>query len=200
MSRHIEKETRVMISQEEYVSICSDIFKSNPYAQYVNQTNYYFDTDDFEFSNNHQVVRIREKSHMYELTVKIKGEDGDIEINQNISDKLAHKYLRNGSLPHGEVYNAVAALGISPKKLKVIASCYTRRIDVKYDDYLLVIDMNRYDDIEDYNIEIESDISVAHAREVLKRYCEQYQLTYQEDYLVKSARAIKHAREKLASA
>ena len=60
--------------------------------------------------------------------------------------------------------------------------------------------MNRYDDIEDYNIEIESDISVAHAREVLKRYCEQYQLTYQEDYLVKSARAIKHAREKLASA
>ena len=196
MSRQIEKETRAMISHEEYVSICSDIFKQNPYAQYVNYTNYYFDTEDFELTNNHKMVRIRNKGRDFELTFKSKGDDGDLEINQDISNRLAYKYINEGSIPHGEVYNAVALTGLSPRKLKVIISLYSRRIDVKYDDYLLVIDMNRYDDVEDFNIEIESDISVKHAQEVLKKYCEQYHLTYKEDYQVKSARAINLARSK----
>ena len=194
MSVNIEKETRTMISHEEYVSICSDIFKSNPYAPYVSQTNYYLDTEDFELTSNVRMVRIRNIGFDYELTYKERGEDGDIEINEYIAPRYVHKYLKKGSLPHGEVYNAVAATGLSPKKLKVITSLYTRRLSVKYDDYLLVVDMNRYDDIEDFNIEIESDISVKHAQEILKKYCEQYHLTLTPNYQVKSARAINHAK------
>ena len=196
MSRHLEKETRAMITQEQYVEICSDILKSNRHAQYVSNTNYYFDTPDFVLTDNHRMVRIRDKGRSYEITYKAKGEDGDLEINQDISDRLAHKYIKKGSLPHGEVYHAVASLGISPKTMKVITSLYTRRLENEYEDYLLVVDMNRYGDIEDFNIEIESKISMAHASEVLKRYCEQYQLTYRDDYLVKSARAINSARNK----
>lgn len=196
MSTSIEKETRAMISHEEYISICSDIFKSNPHASYISQTNYYFDSEDFELTNANRMVRIRNIKHGYELTYKQKGDDGDIEINEKISALIAHKYLNKGSLPHGEVYNAVATTGLSPKKLKVITSLYTRRLNIQYDDYLLVVDMNRYGDKEDFNIEIESNISVNHARETLKKYCEQYHLTYKDDYLVKSARAINHAKNK----
>ena len=196
MSTQIEKETRLMITHEEYISICSDIIKTNPRVSSFNQTNYYFDSEAFDLTNNHRMVRIRNKGHDYELTYKEKGENGDLEINQIISGRLAHKYLHGGSLPHGEVYNAVARTGLSPKKLKVITSLYTRRIEMPYEDYLLVIDMNSYDDIEDFNIEIESNISVEHASEILKKYCKQYHLTYVKEYTVKSARAINLAKEK----
>ena len=148
MSTQIEKETRLMITHEEYISICSDIIKTNPRVSSFNQTNYYFDNEAFDLTNNHRMVRIRNKGHDYELTYKEKEENGDLEINQIISGRLAHKYLHGGSLPHGEVYNAVARTGLSPKKLKVITSLYTRRIEMPYEDYLLVIDMNSYDDIE----------------------------------------------------
>ena len=196
MSRCLEKETRAMISQEEYVSICGDLFKEYPRSMFITNTNYYFDTEDFAFTDMHHMIRIRNVGHNYELTYKVKGDNGDLEINQDISNRLAHKYLTKGSLPHGEVYNAVASTGISPKKLKVITSLYTRRLEIDCGDYLFVLDMNSYDGVEDYNIEIESKKSIEHATEVLKRYCKQYHLTYPEHYEVKSARAIKLAREK----
>ena len=197
MSTQIEKETRLMISHEDYISICSDILKSNPRAHSFSQTNYYFDTEDFYLTENHLMVRIRNKGHGYELTFKAKGEDGDLEVNQIVSNRLAHKYLKGGSIPHGEVYHKVASTGLSPKKLKVITSLYTRRLEMEYEDYLLVVDMNSYDGIEDFNIEIESKKSVKHAAEVLKRYCEQYHLEYREEYEVKSARAISLAKQKV---
>ena len=196
MNTHIEKEARTMISEEQYLLLCSNETKKHPELNYLEQTNYYFDNRDFILTNNHRVVRIRNVDSRYELTYKAKDIGGDLEINQDLSPNQAKQYIEKGSLPLGDIYNKILSYNVNPSSLFVITSLFTKRLEVDYEDYLLVIDMNKYDDVIDYNLEIESKISLEHANEILKRYCKQYQLSYTDDYLVKSARAINLAKKK----
>ena len=53
-----------------------------------------------------------------------------------------------------------------------------------------MLDKNNYANREDYNIEIESNISKDHAKRILFEYKEKYSFSYQENYLSKSRRAI----------
>ena len=198
MSTQIEKEVRTMITREQYLLICDDLKKQYPEAKFFEQTNYYFDNPYFELSDKHHMVRIRKKENGYELTFKMRSIDGDIEINQDLTGEEAKHYLENGSLPHGDIYDRVSSLGVNPNELKVMTDLFTRRLEIQHDDHLFVVDLNRYNGVEDYNIEVESNISLKHAKEQVKRYCEQYQLTFSEDYYGKSRRAFKLAKKKLA--
>ena len=197
MSKHIEKETRVLISHEEYMAICSDVLRTDPHAHFHNYTNYYFDSPDYKLTDINNMVRIRVIDGLkYELTYKAKGEDGDLEINEDISKYHASVAIRKGKLPHGEIYDKVASMGVAPAKMKNITSLYTKRLEIVHANYTLTVDLNRYEGQEDYNIEVESEVSMDHALQTIKKYCEQYSLTYNDDYEVKSARAIAIARTK----
>ena len=194
MGSNIEKESRIMLTHEEYILICADILKRKPHARFFTQTNYYFD-EDYYLTDHHMMLRVRtidKKNH--EITLKIKGEDGDKENNQTISARSTNILMKKGVFPHGEVYDALTSVHVLPKNLKLVTSLYTRRLQANFDGYILAVDLNRYGGIEDFNLEIESNISLEHAKEILKQYCEQYQLNYQEDYIVKSARAINLVR------
>ena len=198
MSKHIEKETRTLISHEEYIAICSDILKADPHAHFHNYTNYYFDSPNFKLTEINHMVRIRViDSIKYELTYKAKGEDGDLEINQDISEHHAYVAIKKGKLPHGEIYDKIASMGVAPAKMKNITSLYTKRLEVIHANYTLCVDLNRYEGEEDYNIEVESEVSMEHALKTIKKYCEQYSLNYNSDYSVKSKRAILIAKSKL---
>ena len=197
MSTQIEKEVRTVITYDQYLLIYDDLKKHYPDIKPFEQTNHYFDNARFELSDKHHMVRIRKKENGYELTFKMRTIDGDLEINQGLTDEEANHYLEKGSLPHGDIYNKVSLLGVNPEELKVATDLFTRRIEIEDEDHLFVLDLNRYNGMEDYNIEVESNISLKHAQEVVKRYCEQYQLTFSQDYYGKSRRAFKLAKQKL---
>ena len=71
----------------------------------------------------------------------------------------------------------------SPNTLK------TKRLEVNFEDYLLVIDKNFYNNKIDFNIEVEST-----SRELAQKYLietiSKYGITYKKDYVSKSRRAI----------
>ena len=79
-----------------------------------------------------------------------------------------------------------------PKDIRYITSLETERIEIKFDNYLFVLDKNKYSDITDYNLEIEAnDINVAN--EVIKKYCTEFNVQYSKEYKSKSRRAINYA-------
>ena len=129
-----------------------------------------------------------------ELTLKIKGKNGDEEITDGLPPKEMDMLLNQNIFPYGEVRNRLMLLPYSLDKYHRIAVLYNRRLEIEFDDHLLVIDKNTYGDVVDYNIEVESKIGIEHAKEMLKQYAQQFNLTLsREKYLGKARRAINQA-------
>ena len=63
------------------------------------------------------------------------------------------------------------------------------RMEVEFDDHLLVIDKNFYNNKIDFNLEVES-TSRKLAKEYLEKVISKYGITYKKDYISKSRRAI----------
>ena len=93
----MEYEARVMIDEKTYHLFKEAKIKESLSYHYIKNENIYFDNDDLYLTHHHMVLRIRtidDKNH--ELTLKIKGENGDIEITSPLGEKenkLSKEYL-----------------------------------------------------------------------------------------------------------
>lgn len=190
MSINIECEERVMLNEEQYNCVVSDLFINNPYHNFLKIKNVYFDTNNRDLLTNHIVLRVRTTNNMnVELTMKIKGDEGDTEVTDMLNrfqhDAIINKHI----LPTGQVVNKLHELQISTASLSPVAEMNTKRLEIKKDDYLIVVDCNTYSDIMDFDLEIEAP-SKDRALEAIKLFCEKYQIEYRNDYKSKSRRAI----------
>ena len=177
---HIEYEERVMISKDDYINVIDDVKKEGKPLICSLIENVYLDNQESFIYKNGRMLRIRTINNKeVELTLKSRNEDGSTkEINETLeSHPIIDKELNN----RFDDYHPIAKLVIE-------------RIEVQYDDYLLVIDKNEYHGITDYDIEIEAN-SQGYAIDLIKKYCQKYNLKYDENYQVKSHRAIKRAME-----
>lgn len=177
----IEYEERVLLNEADYRKVIEDIeYEGRAYKSFTIE-NIYLDNDENFIQNNRSVLRIRTTSEgIYELTLKIKQADNScIEINETVDEhpQIDEKLHRNFD------------------QYKEIARLTTQRIEVEYDDYLLVIDKNFYSDVIDYDLEIEAK-SQQFALEILQKYCKKYGIAYDSGYRSKSRRAIAKAKEK----
>ena len=186
-----EIEERVMIDGKQFLEIEKYIQENFPHAKTIFQKNRYFDDKDGTITKNHTVLRIRSfrSCKQRELTYKVKGKEEDTEYNQSLSHYWFYQITRFSRLPEGLVKEQLLKEGVDISSLKMLVELFTRRIEVKFDDYLFVLDTNLYNGICDYNIEIESDISREHAKEVILKYCKQFGLEYKDNYTSKSRRA-----------
>lgn len=188
MSQNIEAEDRCMISESDYVRIFND-YKDYSNAKSLVLTNYYFDDDNLSIRNSHKMLRIRSTDNdNFELTLKIKGENGDLEINEPLSKNQVDKVLNTLIFPEGEITSHLREF----TNIRFITSLVTERLEIPIEDYLLVIDKNKYGDVIDYNIEIEAK-NIKKARELMLAYCNKYNLNYSPNYESKSRRAINKA-------
>lgn len=190
-----EYETRLMIDEERYLFIVTYFMNIYPNKHFLQNTNYYFDTDDLFLRKEHITLRVRTINDIKsELTLKIKGENGDDEINDGLTPKEAELLVNQNIFPYGQVRNRLMLLPYSLDRYHRVAVLYNRRLEIEFEDYLLVIDKNTYGDVVDYNIEIESQVGIKHAKEVLKQYIEKFNLPVSnEKYVGKATRAIKEA-------
>ena len=193
-----EYEVRLMIDEEQYFFIVTYYMNIYPNKHFLQNTNYYYDTDDLALRSQHMTLRLRTINDIKsELTLKIKGENGDDEINDYLNGKEAELLIKSNIFPYGEVRNRLMLLPYSLDKYHNVATLFNRRLEIEFDDYLLVIDKNTYGEVVDYNIEIESKVGIKHANSVLKEYIEKFNLPVsKEKYRGKARRAIDEANKK----
>ena len=187
-----EFESRVMLTFDEYMNVVSFYMKLYPEQQFLQNTNIYFDSDDLFLRKNHITLRIRTINDVKcELTAKIKGENGDQEINDDLSFKEMDTLINQGQFPEGNVKKFLLSLSYPLSSYKQIVTLYNRRLEIKYDDHLLVIDKNIYNDITDYNLEVEAEKDISVAKEKLANYIQKFHLTlFKQKYVGKAHRAI----------
>ena len=194
-----EYETRLMLTEEQYFFIVTYYMNIEPNKHFLQNANHYYDTDDLFLRGQHMTLRVRIINDVKsELTLKIKGDNGDEEITDGLAPKEQELLLEQNIFPYGQVRNRLMLLPYSLDKYHRIASLYNRRLEIEYEDHTLVIDKNTYGDIVDYNLEVESKIGIKHAKDTLKEYASKFNLTLsKEKYIGKARRAITAALKKL---
>lgn len=190
MSIIMEYEKRVMLTEEQYFSLVSYYLRQNPHHPFIDQTNYYFDTPDLFLKNNHAVLRVREISHQgSELTLKVKKEKGDEEKSHRLTFEQLSLLINENVFPKCDAIGDVIHFGRPLHDYVLLTKLKTRRLEIKENDYLVVIDKNEYNGIIDYNLEIEAE-SRTKAKEIILEFCKKFSLTYKEKYISKSSRAL----------
>ena len=151
MSNAIEIEAKALVSQEQYRTLCKAFSNSERYLQ----TNYYIDSDDRVLTKEGIALRIREKSGVYELTLKTPLSQGLLE-KTNIISMNQFAMLRDfGEFPAADLKRFLEMLDIDVSKLKILGFMTTERIDVPYKGGLLSLDRNSYNGVIDFEIEFE---------------------------------------------
>ena len=195
-----EYETRLMITEEQYFFIVTYYMNIQPNKHFLQITNHYYDTDELNLTKDQRMtLRVRIINDVKsELTLKIKGEDGDEEVTDGLNPKEQELLLEQNIFPYGQVRNRLMLLPYPLNKYHRITSLFNRRLEIEFEDHTLVIDKNSYGDEIDYNLEIESKIGISHAKELLQEYASKFNLTLsQEKYIGKARRAITTAIKKL---
>ena len=187
---NMEYEARVMITENQY-SLVKDFFlKANLECHQLVNINYYYDDEKLTITNNSHVLRLRAiDDNKYELTLKIKGENGDVEINKPLTSFEIRDVQNQVNVSDADIIKQLKAINVDLENLKLIAKLKTERMEVKLINSLLVIDKNYYNDKIDFNLEVES-VSKSDAIELLKEICKQFDIEYKKDYISKSRRAI----------
>ena len=192
-----EFESRIMLTDDEYLSIVSFYMKLYPNKHFIQNTNIYYDSDDLFLRKQGITFRLRIINDISsELTIKIKGKNGDTEINDKLNIAQFNLLKNNNIFPDGEVKKYLSTLPYSINEYKVITTLFNRRLEIEFDDHLLVIDKNTYSDIVDYNLEIETKDNIESAQRHLKEYIEKFHLSLiNQKYQGKATRAILAAKE-----
>ena len=132
-----EFELKLMLSKEQYEKL-SEIFPDSKCKKVV-QTNYYYDTINLDMRKKNTTVRVREKNGKYKLTIKRHYYDCNYSAENNLSIDYASEFIM-----------------VEGKKLKLFGELTTERTEIKLcDGITLMLDYNRYLDIEDYELELE---------------------------------------------
>lgn len=178
----VEYEERVLISENDYQQVIKDVKKEERPLRYLTILNIYLDNANEDIYRNDQMLRIRTTNGKeQELTLKIRNADGSTrEINETLERHPIIDKELNGNF----------------KDYQEITRLMTERIEVEYDDYLLVIDKNIYGETVDFDLEIEAN-SQQKAINLIEKYCILYDLKYDPHYRVKSRRAIDEVKKKM---
>lgn len=153
MTKELEIEFKNMLTQEEYLRLLEefDAFHNGP----VTQHNHYFDTADFQLKKQRSALRIRNKSGIFECTLKTPASIGNYEITDKLTKEQARRMLDLKTFEAAEVSDALQKMSVSIAELKKIGTLTTHRVEFDFLDGLLVIDHSEYNGLEDFELEFE---------------------------------------------
>ncbi|EOH99361.1 hypothetical protein UAW_00511 [Enterococcus haemoperoxidus ATCC BAA-382] len=156
MSENLEIEFKTLLSIEEF-SHTVDYFQLKE-EQFFTQSNYYFDSADFQLKEKHIGLRVRILSNNAEITLKIPEKVGLLEISDALSIEEARQIVESTTLPgSGNVYNKLTILGIDKNDLRLIGNLTTKRAEIKLPQGLLALDESWYNEQHDFELELEVD-------------------------------------------
>ena len=187
---NMEYEARAMVSEKQYQEILAHFLKSKQDKKQFTNFNTYFDYEDLFLTNNHMVLRTRQiGENEYELTLKIKGDNGDVEYNTSLTSIQYEEMRNNTTIPDSAVKEKLLENNINLNKLQLITDLKTDRLEIYLENYIVVIDKNYFRNRVDYNVEVES-TSKESAISLLNQTFEPFGVIYKKGYISKSRRAI----------
>ena len=140
MSNAIEIEAKALVKKADYDKIAA-LFSTYPSYR---QTNYYIDDAKNTLRKEGIGLRVREKTGLYEMTLKTPLSQGLLEKNCAWTKQKFADFKDNGVFPEGDIKRFLTMLDIDVSTLKIKTSLTTVRIDVPYEGGKLSIDENHY--------------------------------------------------------
>lgn len=181
-----------MITFEKYTEIVTFIMrKYNPTPLFVSITNEYFDNDNLDLLNHGVVLRVRSSlSDGIVLTAKIplKDRKGDIEVSQTLSYGV-YQAFKNGLFPEGIVKDNLFERFLLFPNIKYQTYLKCKRTEVRDGEFTIVVDDNFYDDIRDFNLEVEAS-SYENAHQKILELMDMFNIEFKDSYISKSRRVL----------
>lgn len=153
MSQELEIEFKNMLTASEYDLLINEFRLEE--SDFFTQTNYYFDTADFQLKARLAALRIRKRELHYELTLKTPEQIGLLETTQILAEEQVSAILDGANIPVGQVRDALHTLSIDHEELVMFGSLTTTRAEKDYKKGLLVFDKSFYSDTHDFELEYE---------------------------------------------
>ncbi|MDF2699988.1 MAG: adenylate cyclase [Haloplasmataceae bacterium] len=152
MAQLLEIEFKNMLTESEYLKLIN-IYNVNN-EKLKKQTNFYFDTKQFELLNKGCTLRVRVKENLFELTLKEKAQVGLLETTDLLDETEFQTLLNSHIIPHKTVFRQLELLNIFD--FFEIALLTTYRYEFEYLNQLIALDKSEYYNYTDYEIELET--------------------------------------------
>ena len=154
MHQEIEIEFKNILTKDEFVRLVSTFQHAN--LEKMTQINHYLDTNDFQLKQHGSALRIREKNGTYQLTLKQPAHEGLLETHENIDQATMKRIMNEGKLVPGTISSILEKeFSIDPTSVEYFGSLTTNRIQLPYENGILVLDESTYLGYTDYELELE---------------------------------------------
>ncbi|RDW15980.1 CYTH domain-containing protein [Oceanobacillus chungangensis] len=153
MAQEIEIEFKNLLTKDEFLRLLDNL----PFPLYSEvQTNYYFETKDFQLKENGSALRIREKNGKYRLTLKEPHPLGLLETHDELTKQEAADWIHGNISSKKNISNQLFEKGVAFESLTYYGNLTTERRETHYQDVLIVLDKSEYNGITDYEFELEA--------------------------------------------
>ena len=152
--REIEIEFKNLLTENQYDALYEKYDLSN--SEEIINKNFYYDDADESLKKIGAALRIRYTNKKTEMTLKIKGETQNVEINVPLDEKYPKEPTVLPILPN-EIISELERMNVKIKTPMLIQKIETLRHEVTLEEGLLVLDKTTFiNDIVDYELEFET--------------------------------------------
>ena len=152
--REIEIEFKNLLTKDQYDVLYEKYNLSN--SEKIINKNFYYDDADESFRKIGAALRIRYTNKKTEMTLKIKGETQNVEINVLLDERYPKEPTVLPILPN-EIISELEQINLKIKTPMLIQKIKTLRHEVTLEEGLLVLDKTTFiNDIVDYELEFET--------------------------------------------
>lgn len=185
MNEQLEIEFKILLTKELFHQILLD-YQNKIKKDYI-QINHYLTHPILQ--EKKYMLRIREKDHQYEMTLKRPYQGHRLETNLFISKEEKDQII-NHQMIDNEIIDILKKEKINPLELQQQFSLQTHRYDIQLEEGILSLDYNSYLNQEDYELEFETldeEKGFLQFQEIIHHY----RLDYQNNTPSKVQRALK---------
>ncbi|TFB15047.1 CYTH domain-containing protein [Filobacillus milosensis] len=151
--QEIEIEFKNILNEKQYNQLREKWFNDQEPKK---QTNYYFETDDFQLKNHQSALRIRKKNDQYIATLKQPRDEGLLETHDQLTDDEANQWFDNQVILKENIQKQLSPLNIDLDQINYKGELTTYRLEKSVNNFIVVLDYSRYNGVEDFELEIES--------------------------------------------
>ena len=152
--REIEIEFKNLLTENQYDALYEKYDLSN--SEEIINKNFYYDDANESFKKIGAALRIRYTNKKTEMTLKIKGETQNVEINVPLDERYPKEPTVLPILPN-EIISELERMNVKIKTPMLIQKIETLRHEVTLENGLLVLDKTTFiNDIVDYELEFET--------------------------------------------
>ena len=153
--REIEIEFKNLLTKEQYAALFKKYDLKN--SEEIINKNFYYDDADESFKKIGAALRIRYTNKKTEMTLKVKGDTQNVEINVPLDERYPKEPTVLPILPN-EIIAELERMNVKIKTPMLIQKIETLRHEITLDEgLLLVLDETTFiNDVVDYELEFET--------------------------------------------